>query len=137
MRFLKRLFGRRAAVDFVDVYPRLCVVCTSRTNAEIAADSAGWVTINHACVLGTHLGTSGPAKTQALIKKYERANGFCVHVMSDVDRSMLLSERVQDLGRAYLDLLKVNRNEYRAFSLSMDDIFKKTGIIRFCWYFKK
>jgi len=57
--------------------------------------------------------------------------------MSDVDRSMLLSERVQDLGRAYLDLLKVNRNEYRAFSLSMDDIFKKTGIIRFCWYFKK
>jgi hypothetical protein len=123
--------------DFVNVYPRLCVVCTSRARAEVAADSANWVTFNHACVLGTYLRTSGADETLALIKKYERANGFCVHVMCEVDDWMLLSEGMEDIGRVYLDLLKVNRNEYRAFSLSMDDISKKTGVIRFCWYFKK
>jgi hypothetical protein len=136
MSFWKKLFGH-SVVDFVDLYPRLCVVCTSRTSAEIAADSGNWVSANHACVLGTHLRTSGPDATLALIKKYEKANGFRLCVMSEVKNSMLRSQELEDIGRANLVAIGVNPNEYRVVNLTMDDISKKTGLIRFCWYFKK
>jgi hypothetical protein len=121
--------------DFLDVYPSLCVLCTTRSQSDILPETEEWVTTNHVVAIATLLGMSEPDEARALIARFKASNDFGVHVLSEFSKSSLLSERAEELASVMLG--KGNRDKYRSFSSAMNDIYKKTDLIRFCWFFKK
>jgi hypothetical protein len=124
--------------DFVDVYPRLCVVCTSLPKSEFPSEaSARWVTDNCGVALGSHLGMKTADEVRALIEQFKKRNDFCIQLMCEVPASLLLSESLAAMADVYLDALGLNKSQYRSVSMVMQDVYERTDYVRFCWYFLK
>jgi hypothetical protein len=128
--------GVESSRQFVETYPQLCVVCTSLPKSDFRdADEMKWLLDNRDVLIGSFLGLEEPTEIRQLVKRWE-TEGFRTQVMAGVSREDLLSGEAAKLARAGLHVYGLSPAEFRVVPMGMNDVYQKTDVVVFCWFFK-
>jgi hypothetical protein len=131
------------AGDFVTTYPYAVVVCTDLPSSAFPDEAdEDWVTANVSVAIGTFLGLKTRAEVEGVMGDLLE-HGLRILVLDECKVHDILSAKVE---KSALELVqttfsvagdKKSADQARIVALLMADIFKKTGMIRHCWFFEK
>lgn len=141
MGIFSRLFSKGSAetgADFVEIFPELCVVGTDLDRQKVLGADEDWLENSHLAALCTYLHIAEPEEARALVKKYRAKAGFQMRVLAEASPLAIVglpgADNLETLARVNLG----NKSgQYRSVSVAMEDIYGKTGMLRFFWFFHK
>jgi hypothetical protein len=116
-------------MDFHDEYPQFCAIRTSLQTSQIEPT---WVRNVLCLVLGTHLNYNDINQVKGILGKME-AQGFRFVTIGNTPESDIIS------GSGDEDMKLVSNqaaNHPRCVPIVMPDPLGKSGLIRFCFFFK-
>lgn len=119
-------------LDFRGERPQRCAICTSLTDSAI---DAKWVHALLCLAVGTILELKQRTEIEETLEKWKSA-GFRFHVVTGVSDDDLMSGDVDENAAlaAFTGLTTANS---RSDACLMPDPFGRTGMVRFCFFFKK
>lgn len=116
-------------MDIADEIPQFCAIRTSHSTSQI---DVNWIRGILLLVLGTPLNYTDLNQVRGLLSRIE-ARGFRFITITDTPRSDILSGQGDD------DPRWVNKDAMslvRCVPLVKQDPLGKTGLVRFCFFFK-
>jgi hypothetical protein len=128
--------------DFITSFPCAVVVCTDLPSSAFPDEAdENWVVPNVSVTIGTFLGLKTRPEVEELMRRL-RDRGLRILVLDQCKTGDILSAEVEkpaeDLVRTVAALSKDGKDagRFRIVGMLMQDIFKKTGLIRYCWFFE-
>lgn len=124
--------------DFKTAFPKYLVICTDLPASSLSGDEGKyWILANRNVVVGTFLGMNSRAEIETHMARMEGA-GLNILVCADCSPADIMSGMV-DLEALKLvsiaDKVSVQDLDYRPVVIMQKDIFNKTGVVRYCWFF--
>jgi hypothetical protein len=127
--------------DFVSTYPRAVVVCTDLPSSAFPKEAdEDWVLPNVSVAVGTFLGMKTREEVDDLMDEL-RKHGLKMFVLSDCGTMDILSAKVESDAEKMVRTASALSTEqdspetFRIVGMLMADIFKKTAMVRYCWFF--
>ena len=124
--------GGKKITSFLDQNPQLCIICTSLQKNQ--ADDE-WAKKNLLAIISHFAGLIEVSDMKDYLLRMEK-KGFSYHILAEVPDNIIDSKSCDAHAKKYAEIVAPKLGPFNFQPLGTQDINKRTGMIRLCFFLK-